>query len=308
MLEAEAETGFIGVYSAGLAIKKIYETDFEVKMKSADDPVTKADMDAHYAIHDAIQNSFPGNILLSEEVLPTWKDRQSAQRVWILDPLDGTRDFVERNPEFAVSLGLVDSKGLILGFVYNPVTGEFSYGDKFGRMVQMDILDANFQSAKLEFLDKLNLSLKSNERKESAKNLDQVIHNTELYQDLLEKEITIFVSRKELAEKLFDNLKLSSNFKIIGKGSIAYKLSLLSRSECDLVISLKPKNEWDICGGLAIIEANGFDYLEIKTKSKQVFNQEDTRSYGLIAGRSDLVKAFWNRYEKILIESLRDWN
>ncbi|MEO7109307.1 MAG: inositol monophosphatase family protein [Polyangiaceae bacterium] len=106
---------------AAVAVMNVYATDFAVKFKSEADPVTAADQEANAIICAALEEHFPGVPVVAEESDPAayakWND---ARAVWFVDPLDGTRDFVEKNGQFAVMIGLAEEGKAILGVVICP--------------------------------------------------------------------------------------------------------------------------------------------------------------------------------------------
>jgi 3'(2'), 5'-bisphosphate nucleotidase len=106
---------------AAVAVMNVYATDFAVRFKSEADPVTAADQEANSIICDALEKHFPGVPVVAEESDPSayakWND---ARAVWFVDPLDGTRDFVEKNGQFAVMIGLAEEGKAILGVVVCP--------------------------------------------------------------------------------------------------------------------------------------------------------------------------------------------
>lgn len=299
MLE-ELLVGIQSVLEAGEAILKVYDTDFDVRMKSGDDPVTDADISAHNSVAKNIEKHFPEDLLLSEEDLPEVEERIEKSRVWILDPLDGTRDFVERNPEFAVCLGFCIDGKVKLGMVYNPVSREVFWGmDKFG--FGFSTLDNSKISSFIHSKEAIKSFIEENINKD---------YNF-LKQSSSGKKI-IIVSRNEMKNNLYDdylqNSEFTEKYSIISKGSIAYKLGLLARGDADLVVSLKPKNEWDICGGIGILNSMGYLSFEISTGKPYSFNHVDTRTYGLIAGRKEDVESFWKENKSQLQKSLKNWD
>ncbi len=111
--------------AAGAAILDIYHSDFAVQTKDDQSPLTAADMAAQQVIVAALSQLEPRLPILSEEgkALP-WSERQGWTRYWLVDPLDGTREFVKRNGEFTVNIALIDERRSVLGVVLAPVTGE----------------------------------------------------------------------------------------------------------------------------------------------------------------------------------------
>jgi 3'(2'), 5'-bisphosphate nucleotidase len=108
---------------AGEEILKIYETDFSVENKGDDSPLTAADMASHNAIISGLNELTPEIPILSEEstTIP-YQTRKDWKRYWLIDPLDGTREFVKRNGEFTVNIALIDNGQPVIGIVYVPVT------------------------------------------------------------------------------------------------------------------------------------------------------------------------------------------
>ena len=103
---------------AGEKIREIYETDFEVNNKDDDSPITKADLESNKILRAALEKT--GIPILSEEDADD-KTRLDSENVWIVDPLDGTQDFVNRTGEFTILVGLVENHIPIMGLVYLPI-------------------------------------------------------------------------------------------------------------------------------------------------------------------------------------------
>ncbi|XOV78365.1 MAG: 3'(2'),5'-bisphosphate nucleotidase CysQ [Aestuariibacter sp.] len=118
---------------AGAAIMDIYQRDFDVESKQDNSPLTEADLASHNIIVDGLQaiSEFP---VLSEESAETpWEERQSWQTYWLVDPLDGTKEFIKKNGEFTVNIALIHNGEPVLGVVYAPALnttyiGELSSG------------------------------------------------------------------------------------------------------------------------------------------------------------------------------------
>ena len=110
---------------AAAAILAIYAQDFEVVCKDDDSPVTAADLAAQRVIQEGLRALAPGIPVISEEALAApWAERRTWRRHWLVDPLDGTREFVKRNGEFTVNISLVEDHRSVLGVVLAPVTGD----------------------------------------------------------------------------------------------------------------------------------------------------------------------------------------
>ncbi len=114
---------------AGEAILEIYDRDFEVTLKDDASPLTQADLASHHVIGEALSELDPGTPRLSEESAGvTWSERRQWGRYWLIDPLDGTREFVKRNGEFTVNIALIEDHYPVLGVVHVPVSGRTYYG------------------------------------------------------------------------------------------------------------------------------------------------------------------------------------
>ncbi|WP_438018220.1 3'(2'),5'-bisphosphate nucleotidase CysQ [Sorangium sp. So ce315] len=113
--------------AAAAIVMDVYATPFTVEMKGPGDPVTRADRDANALICSALEAAFPGEAILAEESVPAADElaaRFRQERVFFVDPLDGTREFADRNGEFAVMIGLSVRGRAALGVVVMPTTGE----------------------------------------------------------------------------------------------------------------------------------------------------------------------------------------
>src|SRR5690554_1537305 len=117
---------------AGAAILEVYnKTDFDVERKDDDSPLTAADLAAHHIIVDALAKLTPEIPVHSEESEGiTWEMRRAWQRYWLVDPLDGTKEFIKRNGEFTVNIALIENSVPVLGVVHVPVMGVTYLGDK----------------------------------------------------------------------------------------------------------------------------------------------------------------------------------
>ena len=113
---------------AGAAILEVYEGDFDVTRKDDRSPLTAADLAAHHVIVDGLRALTPDIPVLSEEAAGVpWPERSRWTRYWLVDPLDGTREFVKRNGEFTVNIALIDGHRPVLGVVQAPVSGQIAW-------------------------------------------------------------------------------------------------------------------------------------------------------------------------------------
>src|ERR1700744_1258006 len=121
-MEKNLQLAILSAVKAGREILKVYEEDIVVEYKADESPLTKADKNAHNAIAEGLKLS--GLPLLSEEgkAIP-YENRSQWELFWLVDPLDGTKEFIKKNGEFTVNIALIEGDAPILGVVYVPVTG-----------------------------------------------------------------------------------------------------------------------------------------------------------------------------------------
>ena len=114
---------------AGRAILEVYSTDFEVQSKDDESPLTQADLASHRWIDAGLKSLTPDIPVISEESgLPEFDERRQWERYWLIDPLDGTREFVNRNDEFTVNIALIENNRPVLGVVHVPVLNKTYIG------------------------------------------------------------------------------------------------------------------------------------------------------------------------------------
>ena len=230
---------------AGGLILNYYKADYEIKDKGYHNPVTTADHAADTRLKEILTEARSDYGWLSEETVDS-PDRINKDRIWIVDPLEGTKEFIEGVPHFVVSVALVENGNPIIGVLFNPVTKEL-------------FTASNGEGA---FLD-------DNPIRCSTKNEvgDMVILN----------------SRSETTRGLWKPFDGAFG-ELRAIGSVAYKLGLTAAGKADIFASLRPKNEWDICAGNCIINEAGGKLIDLKG-NRVIFNQEKTLiEPGLIAG------------------------
>ena len=230
---------------AGEIIMQYYCDDYEIKEKGYHNPVTTADNEADSYLKSTLMSARPQYGWLSEETVDS-KDRLNKERVWIVDPLDGTKEFIEGVPQFVVSVALVENGMPIIGVLHNPVTKETFHASKGNGA----------------FLDDIQYRCSV---KEST--MDMVILN----------------SRSETRRGLWEPFK--ENFKELKPiGSVAYKMGLTAIGKADIFATLRPKNEWDICAGTCLINEAGGKVINLNGKEITFNNRKTLIEPGLIAG------------------------
>jgi myo-inositol-1(or 4)-monophosphatase len=218
----------------------------ESSFKSGDDPVTRADTELDALLKRLLVR--PGDGWLSEETADN-PARLACRRVWIVDPLDGTREFVEGIPEWCISIGLVVDGKPVAGGICNPATGQVILG-----AIESGVT-LNGKPA----------------RPTQARSLNGT---------------KILASRSEVKRGQWKRFE-GRGFAIVPTGSVAYKLACVAAGLADGTFTLVPKHEWDIAAGVALVQAAG-GIVKITDGSAPVFNQAKPLIPGLIAAGTEL--------------------
>ena len=211
-------------------------------------PVTEADLMVNEVLRQVLVRDGEG--WLSEESADDLH-RLKKHRVWVVDPLDGTREFVAGIPEWCVSVGLVENGKAIAGGICNPATSE-------------------------TFLGSLEAGLSYNGKRVWAskkRNLAGAL---------------VRASRSEVKRGEWERFR-DAGFLVRPVGSVAYKLALVAAGLADATWTLSPKNEWDIAAGVALVEAGG-GFARNLSNSPLTFNNETVLISGLLAGGPHLQK------------------
>ncbi|MDH4261521.1 MAG: inositol monophosphatase family protein [Spirochaetia bacterium] len=239
--------------------------NYQVNYKNPGDPVTTADDEANEIIIEAIEKIFPNDVIVSEEAYNDKtkavvdQKRKNSKRVWIIDPLDGTKDFIKGLPYFAVSVGFLLDDKPELGFIYNPSKKFFLHGGNNYGIFYNDLLH-NQRDRKIEKLEDLKICISTSEVKQN------------LFTELM----------KSIPE---DNIEFI--------GSVAYKMGLIAYGEFDLILSKREKSDWDIAGGIALLQNLNFEILD-QHFNPVVLNKESVLTDGLIVGSKSAVDLYRN--------------
>ena len=240
--------------SAGKRIMEIYDNeDFEVEAKGDDSPLTKADLASHEIIMEYLKKTeIP---ILSEEGkdLP-YEERKDWSQLWIVDPIDGTKEFIKKNGEFTVNIALVENQVPVLGVIYVPALKELYFADKDNGSFKVDdITDFSNLESIQEKAAKLPLDI-SKECYTVVASKSHLSPETEDYILNLEKE----------------HGKVAST----SKGS-SLKLCMVAEGQANCYPRFAPTMEWDTAAGQAICMYAGKTVFDHKTNEPMLYNREN---------------------------------
>ncbi|MFO0323243.1 MAG: 3'(2'),5'-bisphosphate nucleotidase CysQ [Bacteroidota bacterium] len=256
---------------AGEEILKVYETDFSVETKPDKTPVTLADKNANDKIIEYLK-PFDIQILSEEGNHEDYHIRKNWNSLWIVDPLDGTKEFVKRNGEFTVNIALVENNSPSLGVIYCPVSKDmyFSYknngaykidGEAFGLLIN-HIKETSFNSI-LEVAKKLPI-----------KNL--------------RKNYVVVASRSHMSSETYthiENLKLHHKVVTIINAGSSIKMCLVAEGVADEYPRFGPTMEWDTAAGQSILQESNCTLIDYLTHEPMIYNRENLLNNWFIAKR-----------------------
>ena len=230
---------------AGKAIMEVYAQPFEVYIKDDDSPVTQADLRASNIIKEMLKPT--GIPFVSEEDLPP--DRSQFKRYWLVDPLDGTVEFVNRNGEFTVNIALIDDKQPVMGVIYAPV------------LDRMWNAECGMQNAEC-----------------GMQNESFSIHNS-AFSIHKERPFTVLVSRShrtpEVDEYINKVLRPSHPDLVIDSQGSSLKFARLAEGSADVYVCYSKTKEWDTAAADAILRAAGGKVLRISDGQPLEYSKKD---------------------------------
>jgi 3'(2'), 5'-bisphosphate nucleotidase len=252
---------------AGNAILEVYRSDVEVEYKADQSPLTVADVRSHAIIVRELKNtSIP--ILSEEGKNVPHSERRNWKRLWIVDPLDGTKEFIKRLGEFTVNIAFIEGQRPVMGVIFVPVKGvlyfaAIGYGafrleDAFGIGIAAESEESEDPTTALERMQKRSRKLPV----DTSAHTPFVIIGSRSHAT---PELHAFVEakRREMAEVDF-----------ISAGS-SLKYCLVAEGRADVYPRLGPTMEWDTAAGQVIAEAAGATVLRYDTGMPMVYNKED---------------------------------
>ncbi|PBQ32159.1 3'(2'),5'-bisphosphate nucleotidase [Sphingobacteriaceae bacterium] len=254
-------------FKAGEEILKIYSTDFYVETKSDNTPVTLADRTSGECISKILSASNIPIISEEEEILD-YSIRKTWPRVWIVDPLDGTKEYVKRNGEFAVNIALVENNKPVIGIIYAPVLKDIYFAYHKGGSYKITQHDMIMELTKKNLSDHLF---------EFAKKLPS---------QKLPKTYTVVGSRSHLSREInvhVDKLRnLYGDVDMISVGS-SIKQCWVAEGKAHEYLRYGTTMEWDTAAGQCILEEAGCQLIDLETNLPMVYNREDMHNNYFIA-------------------------
>ena len=253
MMKELLNTAITAALEAGRSILEIYHSGaFDIEIKGDNSPLTRADIASNNVIMSFLTKT---NIpVLSEEgkTIP-YEVRKDWKQLWIVDPIDGTKEFIKRNGEFTVNIALIQNQKTQIGVIFVPVNGELYFSSKemgaFKVKVDLENYDIGYLVANA---DKLPLQ-----------------RNDKIY--------TIVASRSHMSEETKEYVQqmrdIHGEIKLISKGS-SLKLCMVAEGAANCYPRFAPTMEWDTAAGQAICEHAGFELLDWDTKKNMLYNRE----------------------------------
>lgn len=238
---------------AGKAILEIYNSgEFDVEIKGDKSPLTKADKASHNVIMSFLKKTkIP---VLSEEgrEIP-YEERKNWKQLWIVDPIDGTKEFIKRNGEFTVNIAFIENQKTRLGVIFAPVSGELYFST-----TQIGAYKTIAKSKNI--------------------NIETLISNGHKLPFQRENSTyTIVASRSHMSQETelyVEEMRAKhGEVNLISKGS-SLKLCMVADGSADCYPRFAPTMEWDTAAGQAICEHSGFNVLDWNTKEKMLYNRK----------------------------------
>ncbi len=242
---------------AGDEILEVYNNNnFDIEYKEDNSPLTIADKKAHEII---LQILTPTDIpILSEEGADVpYTNRKDWTLYWLVDPLDGTKEFIKRNGEFTVNIALIENGKPIIGVIYAPVLNKIYFGFNNQAFVAQNIPETSDIDELLEYIDQNKISL-------------PIISKN--------KNFVIVASRSHLTDEtnqfIEEISKHHPNHELISVGS-SLKFCLIAEGIANIYPRFSPTMEWDTAAGQAIVEASGGTVMHISKNKSIEYNKED---------------------------------
>ena len=242
---------------------EIYNNDFSVSEKKPNHPITQADIKSHSIIENAIKNLIPKTQFFSEESDDiSWEKRKLWKTYWLVDPLDGTRDFIKRNGEFTINIALIDNYYPVLGVVYAPYFSKMYFAAHgIGSFMQtVNIQDKNI-------IIECDLKLEINKLEKNNEILQIICsrshQNSEIMQEWLSKQ---------------------KKYSLSYSGS-SIKFCLIAEGKADVYPRFRPTSEWDVAAGHCILKEAGGNVRDLNGNELKYNKKANLINPNFIASR-----------------------
>jgi myo-inositol-1(or 4)-monophosphatase len=253
----DLEVAVEAAHAAGEIVMTYFKSSYDVQDKGGipgeENPVTSADLASNRLLKERLGAAFPEDGWLSEETADSTY-RLKQRRVWVVDPIDGTKEFILGIPQFCISIGLAVDGRAVVGVIRNPARDE-TFSGAIG-------IPPTFNGRPMKATDVSALS-----------------------------QAVCLASRTECEKGWFDHFTRQGHFaKVEPIGSVAYKLALIAAGRGDVSFSLTRKNEWDLAGGAGILAAAGLPLTD-RAGDPIRFNRADTLVGGCVTANPNLMSA-----------------
>ncbi|NRB83879.1 MAG: 3'(2'),5'-bisphosphate nucleotidase CysQ [Winogradskyella sp.] len=250
---------------AGSVIMDVYNTAFSVEIKDDKSPLTEADKKANDVINSFLkETSFP--IISEENKQIQFDERKNWETCWVVDPVDGTKEFIKRNGEFTVNIALVQSGKPQLGIIYVPVSKTLYIGDvenSLGYKAELNQHDST--------LNRIKALLKPLRPKKRDSDTVQVVGS----RSHMSSETLDFIETLKVQGK---------SVEVVSKGS-SLKFCLVAEGNADIYPRFAPTMEWDTAAGQAICNAVGINVISKATDKSLLYNKENLLNPWFIVSR-----------------------
>ena len=236
---ADLELVLAAILEAGRAVARVFGTDPQVWHKSPDQPVTDADLRADRILHDRLTAARPGYGWLSEES-GSDRNRRDRRRVWVVDPLDGTRSFVAGYPEFGLSVGLAEDGRPVIGTVLNPARREVFWAVRGEGAFRAVVVDESVGPVVPE---------------RDGRALRERGQPVAIAREPAGRPV-LLASRSEIRRGELEPFGVEE-WEIRPLGSTAYKMAVIAAGQAHGYISRGEKSEWDVAGAALLVQEAG---------------------------------------------------
>ncbi len=251
---------------AGEAIMEVYNSVIEVEYKEDNSPLTEADKRSNSIINSFL---FPTKIpIISEENRQVdFAVRKSWDKCWVVDPLDGTKEFIKRNGEFTVNIALVENGNPLIGVIYVPATKELYFGDVLYKKAHKTELTSHNTDVR----EVINAAMPLQPKEGNSNPIQVVGSRSHMNQETLD-----FIEELKQSNK---------DIEIVSKGS-SLKFCLVAEGKADVYPRYAPTMEWDTAAGQAICNAAGISVISKQTDKPLLYNKENLLNPWFLVSKS----------------------